>query len=586
MLKHLLILCAVFWLLPASLTAAVYQVSPSGSDSAAGSAAAPWRTLQHAALTVGEGDTVEVRGGSYEERVTFARSGTAAAPIVFRAFPGEVPVVEGSALTPPPGASALFRITGISYVRIEGFELRNYRTALKDRVPVAILVNGSGEGIRLENNHIHNIETNYTGRNGGDAHGLAVFGDSNTPVSGIVIRHNHLHDLKLGSSEALVLNGNVVNFLVEGNRVHDCNNIGIDCIGHEGTAPTAELDAARDGIVRGNQVSNITSAGNPAYGSDTSADGIYVDGGRDILIERNTVTKCDIGIECASERAGLSTSRITVRNNAVFENLIGGIFLGGYDTQRGFTEGCIVEHNTLWNNDTKEDGNGEIFLQFDVRDSSFRNNIIFTGRQGLVVGNPYTQNTRNTLDYNLVSTPAGVTPEWQWKKQYKSGLAAWRTFSGQGANSFVADPRLVDPVGGDFGLRPKSPAINAADPAFVPAVGELDLAGKDRIAGARSDLGAREFDLAGFAFGESSPPPELSLSGSAALLSFTRRTDWAAQSLAFAFQTSANLQPGGWSPVGGSLVGTAASGPTERVTFSFPLSRDPRWFLRVKVTVN
>ena len=41
-----------------------YFVSPSGSDAAAGSAAAPWRTLQHAADTVAAGDVVTVRPGA------------------------------------------------------------------------------------------------------------------------------------------------------------------------------------------------------------------------------------------------------------------------------------------------------------------------------------------------------------------------------------------------------------------------------------------------------------------------------------------------------------------------------------------
>ena len=48
---------------------------------------------------------------------------------------------------------------------------------------------------------------------------------------------NELANLTLGSSEALVVNGNVKDFRIEGNKVHDTNNIGIDVIGFEGTAP-------------------------------------------------------------------------------------------------------------------------------------------------------------------------------------------------------------------------------------------------------------------------------------------------------------------------------------------------------------
>ena len=56
---------------------------------------------------------------------------------------------------------------------------------------------------------------------------------------------NELANLTLGSSEALVVNGNVKDFLIEGNRVHDTNNIAIDVIGFEGTAPDPTVDQAR-----------------------------------------------------------------------------------------------------------------------------------------------------------------------------------------------------------------------------------------------------------------------------------------------------------------------------------------------------
>ena len=46
------------------------------------------------------------------------------------------------------------------------------------------------------------------------------------------------------------------------NHVHDCNNIGIDFIGYEGSAPAA-VDRARDGICRENLLHGIDSANNP-----------------------------------------------------------------------------------------------------------------------------------------------------------------------------------------------------------------------------------------------------------------------------------------------------------------------------------
>lgn len=424
--------------LPAS-HAATYFVAPSGADTAAGSLAAPWKTLGHAAANAKAGDTVEVRAGIYAQQVTFTRSGTASAPIIFRAHPGEVPVIDGTGLTVATGWAPLFWLKGVSHVTLQGFELRNYNTAQKNRVPIGILVNGSGTGVRLLDNHLHHLGTTYTGANGGDAHGIAIYGDETTPIRDLVVRGNHLHDLKLGSSEALVLNGNVAGFLVESNSVNACNNIGIDAIGHEGTCPDPAQDAARNGSVRLNTIYGIASYGNPAYGKNHAAGGIYVDGGRDILIEQNTVYDCDIGIELASEHAGESTSGVTVRKNLIHHNRIGGLFMGGYDTKRGSTEDCLVEENTFVENDTLQHGNGELQLQFDVRNTIIRQNLIVANAQSLVIGNPYTKNTGNTVDYTTLYTPA--KPRWQWKTKSYSGLPAWRTASAQDTHSELLPTR-------------------------------------------------------------------------------------------------------------------------------------------------
>ena len=578
-------------LLPAigasSAVAALYSVAPHGDDANPGDEAAPWRTLARAAAVAVAGDIVELRAGVYVERVAFTRSGEAGAPIVFRARTGETPVIDGSSLVVGSGWFPLLWLQGVSHVTIEGIELTGLRTTQKNRVPIGILVTGSGSGVRLLGNRIHHLGTSYAGANGGDAHGIAIYGDAAGSVSDLVIRGNRLHDLALGSSEALVLNGNVERFLVEANTVADCNNIGIDAIGHEGTAPSPDLDAARDGIIRANVVSGINSRGNPAYGDHHSAGGIYIDGGRDILVERNTVFDCDIGIELASEHAGKSTSGIRVRNNVVYRNRIGGLFMGGYDRLRGATANCEVRHNTFWQNDTLRYGNGEIHLQFDVRDTDIRDNIIVANSQNLVVGNPYVENTGNTLDHNLVHAPG--TPRWQWKKTTHAGLAAWRTASGQDAASLFADPLPLAPDSGDFRLRPRSPAIDAGDPAFVPAAGELDHAGRPRLRGARTDVGAHEFDLLEFATGDDDAPaaPRLEVTDGEARLTVRRRADWAGHGLMFQIETSATLAPDSWSVVPDATETPAGpDGDAERVVFAFAPPASSRWFARVRISVT
>ena len=73
-----------------------YYVSTSGADANPGTFAAPFRTIQRGANAAAAGDVVMVRGGVYRETVRVPRSGSAAAPISFQAYPGEQVTVSGA----------------------------------------------------------------------------------------------------------------------------------------------------------------------------------------------------------------------------------------------------------------------------------------------------------------------------------------------------------------------------------------------------------------------------------------------------------------------------------------------------------
>src|SRR4051794_28909783 len=300
-----------------------FYVATTGNDSNPGTQAAPWRTIQHSADSARAGSTVYVRGGVYEELVSINGSGNASDGfITFRSYPGETAILEAAHFT-PSGRQGALTIHNQSYIRIEGFEIRNFRTAEHRLAPLGINVIGAGSHIELLKNNVHHIENNFEGRDGpgrgGNGFGIAVYGtDTKTPITDLIIDGNEVHHLKTGSSESLVVNGNVTNFRITRNVVHDNNNIGIDVIGFERTAPDPAVDQARDGIVSGNLVYNITSRGNPAYRNDESSDGIYVDGGTRILIERNVIHNVDFGIELASEHKDRATSYIIARNNLIY----------------------------------------------------------------------------------------------------------------------------------------------------------------------------------------------------------------------------------------------------------------------------
>ena len=468
-----------------------YYVSTSGNDANPGTINQPWRTIQHAANSVSAGDTVFVRGGTYNEIVTINVSGSHSdGYVTFKNYPGENPVVDGTGLT-ISSDKGLFTIEDRTYIKISGFEIANFTSSTKFIVPMGIYITGASHHLEINENKIHDI-SHSASPPGRDAHGIAVYGtNSTTAISNLIIDGNNLYSLTLGSSEAMVLNGNVSDFQITNNIVHDADNIGIDCIGFEGTSPDPNTDQARNGTIADNLVYNISSYGNPAYGNEYAAGGIYVDGGKDITIERNIVHHADIGVELASEHNGKSTSGIILRSNLLYLNNIGGIAIGGYDTQRGSTDDCKILNNTLYHNDVQQDGNGELWIQYDVNNNVIENNIFYANSQGLLISNPFTKGTNNTLNYNLYFSPLGENNSvWQWKNVYYTGFTNYQTGTGNDPNSIFNNPLFVDENNFDFHLQNNSPAIDIGE--NLADIGNYDLDGNPRIQNGRVDLGGYE----------------------------------------------------------------------------------------------
>jgi len=474
-----------------------FYVATTGNDSNPGTQAAPWRTVQHAADVARAGSTVNVRGGVYEELVSIKASGNASDGfITIRSYPGETAVLDATHFT-PSGRQGVLTIHNQSYVRIEGFEIRNFHTAEHRLAPLGIDIMGAGSHIELLKNNVHHIEQTFQGRDkpgsGGNGFGIAVYGtDAKTPITDLIIDGNEVHNLQTGSSESLVVNGNVTNFRITHNVVHDNNNIGIDVIGFEHTAPDPAVDQARDGVVSGNLVYNITSRGNPAYGNDENSDGIYVDGGTRILIEQNVMHDVDFGIELASEHKDRATSYITARNNLIYHGHTAGVSIGGYAPERGHTEHCIAVNNTLYDNDTSATGSGEFQMQWNMADNIFANNIVYAGARCLIAVNKSQIDKSHppvTIDHNLYYCASGPKAStWGESSATVTGFDNYVQSTGNDHHSHFIDPHFVDATAHDFHLQSDSPAIAAGMTDGVP-VGELDLEGLPRVKPGHIDIG-------------------------------------------------------------------------------------------------
>ena len=388
------------------------HVAVSGSDeSGTGTQDAPYATVS-AAAEAAPGAIIVVHEGEYGPvKLGPACSGSEKAPTVIRPAEGEKAVILGEDGT---GIS----LVNVSHIAVEGLEVKGgthgiyYESTRK--------AGDSLTDIRIEDCTVHGVR---------GVHGICVYARNDiTPVEDITIKGCEVYDCKCGSSESMVLNGNVDGFTIENNTVHDNNNIGIDMIGFEGTAKHPdedsdknpyENDMVRNGVCTDNVIYNISTKGNKAYLEDGEYDpcagGIYVDGGQNIEICNNFVFNCDIGLEVATEHSPDDNELFRVSQVQVHDNVIAdckgwtGICFGGYDKDLGFTEECAFEHNTL------VDNAAQIGVQRS-KDNRISANLIIGGETAV----EFSEDCRQKDMVNDISGNAfcGIEDEESWTAEY------------------------------------------------------------------------------------------------------------------------------------------------------------------------
>jgi hypothetical protein len=478
-----------------SRSGVIYYVSTTGSDSNAGSLAAPFLTIQHAANVAVAGDTVQVRAGVYKGKVYLPNSGnTTSGYISFMSYPGETAVVDGTGLSccGSTGQDGLFYLTTNSYVVIQGFEIRNYTSSTKSS-PVGIDFQGAGSYVQILNNHIHNIVVTGNACNSANGLAVAIYGQqAPASINHLTFTGNEVDHNTTGCSETVTVNGNVQYWVQANNLIHDNNNIGMDFIGFEGVSPNSSYDQARDGWNFANSIYNISSSNNPVYtASCWCADGFYADGGTRIIVERDLVHDVDIN-EAASEHSGHTSSYITIRNNVIYNMNAPGLSIGGYASKVGGSDHIVLVNNTLYNDSRKVSGQGEFQIQYHATNNIFDNNVVYATQSLLL--NDYTSSTSNpaTLDHNDWFYAAGASAAtFNWQKKTITGYSSYQSTSGQDAHSQFADPLFTNqsatPPNLDVAVN--SPAIDLGTNLGPDVVGVLDFNGNPRV-GANGQINA------------------------------------------------------------------------------------------------
>ena len=447
------------------------HVAADGSDEAgSGTVDAPFATISYAAETM-PGSQIIVHEGEYMPfELGQECSGSEGSPTVIRAAEGERVVIsaentdseerENATVNAAEGETASdeevdrigISILNVRHISVEGLEIRGGTHGIR-----YMSTREAGEqplmDISIKNCTVHGVR---------GIHGINVYAfNDKAPVADLTIEGCEVYDCECGSSESLVLNGNIDGFLIAENTVHDNNNIGIDMIGFEGLAMHPEEDSSRNpydadqvrnGICRDNVIYNISTEGNPAYFEDGEYDlcagGIYVDGGRDIEICDNFIYRCDIGVEVATEHSPDDNELFRVTGIRVHDNVIAdctgwtGICFGGYDRDLGFTEDCEFDHNTLVDNEV------QIGVQRS-RNNRIYANMIIGGETGVEFNEDCSKEDMvNDISGNV---SAEIGDEESWSEEYGSSYGdreeiadGFRSLIEDMGSRFVPDEEMME----------------------------------------------------------------------------------------------------------------------------------------------
>jgi parallel beta-helix repeat protein len=296
----------------------MFYVSPSGDDSANGSLAAPWKTLQKALLSTGCGDTVNLRTGNYAEAIemrgdpgnrfgkTMGGCG-ADGKWTIQSAPGELATI-----------TAAWGLYSIQYSRVQNLTFAG-----------GSIYVGTADWVSPSGPRSHHVEI------------------LNNRFQGEQVRYGFIEVM----FDASLVEGNTISIVGSGGTTEDHG---------------IYLHNGNENTVRGNVISGSSGYGIHVYDERKGLTDpqTFFD---NILIEGNTATR-------SQQRAGIIVSTggdtlvrsVTVRGNTTMENATAGLDLTNYGSLN--LRGILVEDNQF------HDG---IYIENDkIQDCVIQGNVV------------------------------------------------------------------------------------------------------------------------------------------------------------------------------------------------------------------
>ncbi len=470
----------------------VFYVAPDGDDSAPGTFEQPWATPGRAARTLEAGDTVYLRGGTYDvhEVVCPHNSGREGAWITYSGYPGEVAVLNGSdihtdreknemVINNGEDVVTIASRTGVlhvferSYIRVKGLHFRDCAYAglgvdappWWPAEPAAEELNGSHH-VELLHNYIH--RTVFVG--------LGVYGS-------IIPDYVSLEHVRIVGNR--VLNAYDKEFTLtttdpgtqarirqahrEGDRFGDENldlhavqhfEVAHNHIGWGGKEGIDIMNGSRHGRVHHNYVHD-----NYVYPTFLGGKiGIYLDTRSEeyeLEVDHNVCERAGIGIAVRNEDFAPAHG-IRIHHNLLLGNYWSGLGIYGKGDEGNVMRDIEFSNNTMYRNgylESNKSPGGGLHLRNrkgGLHGITVRNNIAVGGRDyGLATNRECDRVSDEVrIDHNLIWPPELEVDPRRWR-QWVPTFGDWPV---------LEEPGFIDPEGYNFRLREDSPAIDAGHP--------------------------------------------------------------------------------------------------------------------------